>query len=532
MQKKSISLFKLAEDGSFSEDELEKMKALLEAGADPNYKQNTYPFETVLYRVLSGWDEEEVFEAVKVLHQYGVDFNLMSDIFYPIDLAVRNKDKELVRFMLENGASLGLDQALKSAIECNDIEMTRLLLSYPIDLTVFEAQGASYLSFCCETYRLRDRHKHYEVQPGIELAKTLILQGASPNGVNNDASPLLEAIRHDFCELVDLLLENGAETPPSHDLVRYTFTEDMLEYLITKGLLKSLNDVEPIKNQTPLVFYSSLGNRDLVKHMLKNHEVDIYHTDASGLTAFHYALFSENAKYIEELLKFYDIKKCHKISSVFEGIDNKNLITKLKELIGEHMEEPSKPAILANHRPDDVYKELEQRAQKLEEQLRFKCFFFDGYFPEFINFYNEDIVNLIYDQLLKNLSIWAKNVKGPLQALYFEYGGRTIDPYESGGLFWGYSNCNENLKLSTPVLQESGALDLSVFFDNIDELLKTYPNQYQEICEYFELLAFMIVHIAFQHLASTSEFKTLEIQYPFYLIGSEHEEDPILIFKI
>jgi ankyrin repeat protein len=328
----TAELFELVDQHQYTVADLEKIKSLLSKDADPNYRQKDYPNETILYRVISSHDEKKQLEIVKLLLDYGVDFNLISDIFYPIDQAVSNDNIVLVQFMLENGASHGLDEALKSAIERNYIDMVKLLLSRNVAYNEFKPYSKSYLTFCCEAYRLRDRSQQYEIQPGIVVAKLLLDQGADPNGINNDSSPLLEAVRHDFYELVNVLLDNGILVQPEICVSHYVNTPEMFQFLVDNEVIKDANEINLITEQTPLIYHTIQLNIGLVKYLIANGG-NLYHKDIHNRTAFHYALWSEDSQFIDYLLDYYDVKKCHKISSVFDGTDHKKTIDKLKTIL-------------------------------------------------------------------------------------------------------------------------------------------------------------------------------------------------------
>ncbi|PXY46994.1 ankyrin repeat domain-containing protein [Flavobacterium hydrophilum] len=328
----TLELFELADQGKYDTNDLEKIKILLSEGADPNFCQKDYPNETVLYRVVSSWEDKNRLEVVKMLLTFGVDFNQKSDIFYPIEKAVFNNDFALVQFMLENGADQGLDYSLKSAIEKNNIDLVTLLLKYNINLNEFEPYAKSYLIFSCEAYRIRDKSTLYETQPEIAIAKLLIHHGIDVNGLNHEESPILEAIRHNFYDLVELLLENGAVLSTEVRASIWVNTPEMFQFLVEKGIIKDLNEIIFPREQTPLMHHIIQSNFDIAKYLIENN-ANLYHTDKHKKTAFHYAVYTENSAFIDYLLDYFDVKKCHEISSVLDGTDNKNIINKLKAIL-------------------------------------------------------------------------------------------------------------------------------------------------------------------------------------------------------
>jgi ankyrin repeat protein len=187
------------------------------------------------------------------------------------------------------------------------------------------------LTFCCEAYRIRDRNIQYETQPGVAIAQLLINHGSNPNGIDNDATPILEAIRHDFYDLIDLLLDNGAIIKPETSAIIAANTVEMLVYLVEKGIVKNFNAILS-EDKIPILHHTIQSNNDLVKYLIEQ-GADLYAKDKGNKTAFHHALFSDDLEFIDYLLNYYDVKKCHEMSSVFEAVDNKKTIKKLKEIL-------------------------------------------------------------------------------------------------------------------------------------------------------------------------------------------------------
>nr|WP_315239704.1 ankyrin repeat domain-containing protein [uncultured Flavobacterium sp.] len=328
----TTELFELVDKRKYTNADFEKIKSLLSEGADPNFRQKEYPNETVLHRIISSWENKNRLEIVKLLFEFGVNFNLTSDIFYPIDKAVIEGDIDLVQFMLENGVNQGLDYALKSAIERDNIDLATLLISFGINVNVAVPYAKSYLIFCCEAYRIRDRNTKYQTQPGIKMAQLLVNQGIDVNGIANDSTPILEAIAHNFYELIDLLVDYGAVIRDEINVPLWVNTVQMFQFLVNKGIIKNLNKIMLPTEQTPLIYHSAQSNFEIVKYLIQN-GANLYHADKHKKTAFHYALYTENLAFIDYLLDHYDVKKCHEISSVFNEIDDKKTINKLKTIL-------------------------------------------------------------------------------------------------------------------------------------------------------------------------------------------------------
>ncbi|NHN26642.1 hypothetical protein FIA58_013230 [Flavobacterium jejuense] len=206
----SIELFELLDKYKYTADLVKKAVEVLKKGADSTYKQDNYPFETSLYKCLSSDESLYKFDMVKILIQNGADVNLAADIFSPLSQAVMKNDIEIIELLLENGAD-DLGNSLRCAIERDNIEVVQLLINNGANVNHFEEYNCSFLEFCNEPFRCKKDYD-YEKAPGLAIAELLISCGANPDGIKNAASsPLSEAIRHGFIDLVNLLLENGAK---------------------------------------------------------------------------------------------------------------------------------------------------------------------------------------------------------------------------------------------------------------------------------------------------------------------------------
>ncbi len=98
-------------------------------------------------------------------------------------------------------------------------------------------------------------------------------------------------------------------------------------------------------------------------------------------------------------------------------------------------------------------------------------------------------------------------------------------------MFWGYADCNDSLAFKNELFDSSGDISLNMFFEGIDELLEEYDDYYSEIKAICTHTAFLILNLAFGKLVNSEEFSSLDIKTPFYVLGAEHDEDPVLIYK-
>ncbi len=97
----SIELFNLLDTYKYTLDLVEKAVELLEKGADVNYKQIEYPYETSLYRCLSSGRSEYKLNMVELLIANGADVNLVADIFSPLSQAVMKSDVDIIQLLLK-----------------------------------------------------------------------------------------------------------------------------------------------------------------------------------------------------------------------------------------------------------------------------------------------------------------------------------------------------------------------------------------------------------------------------------------------
>ncbi|WP_445456715.1 ankyrin repeat domain-containing protein [Flavobacterium sp. HNIBRBA15423] len=326
---RSIELFELLDGYKYTFDLVEKAVELLENGADANYKQVDYPFETSLYRCLSSGASEHKFNMVKTLIQNGADVNLKADIFSPLSQSVVKNDIEIIQFLLENGAD-DFGHSLRSAIEQDNIEVVQLLINYGATVNHFENYNCSFLEFCNEPFRCKKRDYDYEKEPGLAIAELLISCGANPDGIKNaSSSPLSEAIRHGFIDLVNLLLQNGATF--GDELIFFANTIEITNFLLEKKVIAN-KFCKNSRGENVLIYNAIQANHELVQHWI-DFGIELYETDQHGFTAFHYLIMEEKMVVFERFLPYFNIKKCDEIRSILDLIDDKKMKLQIKELL-------------------------------------------------------------------------------------------------------------------------------------------------------------------------------------------------------
>lgn len=325
----SIELFNLLDKYKYTFDLIEKVVELLEKGADVNYKQVDYPYETSLYRCLSSGESEYKLNMVEILIQNGADVNLVADIFSPLSQAVMKNDIEIIQLLLKNGAN-DFGHSLRCAIEQDKIEIVQLLINYGAKCNYFEEYNCSFLEFCNEPFRLKKKDCHYEKTPGLAIAELLISCGANPNGIGEgSSSPISKAISHNFIELVNLLLQSGSEF--TDQLIFCCNTVETTKFLLEKEMFIN-KFCKNLRGENVLIYNAMQSNYELVQYWIDS-GIELYDFDKDGFTAFHYLIMEEKIDVFERFLPYFDIKKCNAIEPILDLIDHKKMKLRIKELL-------------------------------------------------------------------------------------------------------------------------------------------------------------------------------------------------------
>lgn len=518
MSNPTETLFNLLKKRGYTDLVFTEVERLIDAGADVNYRQEKYPFETTLCRALDDWDEHNVLRMVKLLVAHGADVNLDADRFYPIWFAIQKRFLSVVDHLLISGVNEDLDGALRQAIETNNFAIVSRLLTQGVNCELHQGTNESFLIYCNEAYRCREKP---EELAGLEIAKLLLDSGADPNGIDNDGHPIGEAVRYGFLELASLLIERGGIVTSNH--IFSTYYRSCLELLIQHGA--DINHKNH-HGQNKLMDAVTQDELELIPTLIAL-GIDIYATDSKGLTALHQAVSYGNAKKLKPLLPYYDLEKCNQIYPL-ESLSQENNIRSLLglSLIESDIELPDN--LLEFCQSDPVFIQLKNKTERLYELMTEKNCMIDGYLMPWDVFLSREII----EALLKNIVTSASQWKGHnIQAIHLEYAGSVTDPFDSCALASGYAECDDSLKARKLLFADTGSIDFQLFFESIDELVESFPKLYSEIHEYLSLVSFIYFHIAMSHYIYTTEFQELTFAETFFMFGNEHDYDPILIFK-
>ncbi|CAK3986241.1 Palmitoyltransferase AKR1 [Lecanosticta acicola] len=152
------------------------------------------------------------YDAAELLLSHGAELNPDSQqcACSPLHQAIRNNDFELVRFFLERGADVDIDNSYKTtpimyASKYSSPELVSLLLEYAPDLNKLSFINAAAI--------------HWSVWPGnAKVTELLLMAGANPNHPMADgSSPLSCAILTGSVSMVKCLLRFGADPLQRND---------------------------------------------------------------------------------------------------------------------------------------------------------------------------------------------------------------------------------------------------------------------------------------------------------------------------
>jgi len=297
------------------------VESILSEGADVNYynpKDWTSKPAVVLAQNIS--NDVNRRNMMTLLFNWGADINRRFQYGYLIEEAASDGDIEGVNFLITNGAIDGYEDALCNAIEKDHINIVKLLVEKGANINTPPA-----LKSCSETYRCKYKKDSNNPIPGLSIAEFLISKGAD---VNNP-EPFYSSIQNNFKEFVELLFKKGSILLKTEKNVFSQAQSAEMIHLLAKLGFNPLELNGP-KQSTYLMDSIFWGDKPLFEAFLK-YNIDLYATDTEGETAFHYGLRNEQKKIIEHLLSIYNLKKVHKIKSVFGIAENPAIQELLKE---------------------------------------------------------------------------------------------------------------------------------------------------------------------------------------------------------
>jgi ankyrin repeat protein len=211
----------------------EIIRALIQAGANPNQQDD------IEYTALALAVENSHLRAVRVLVAAGADVNIAATYGNtPLILACEKGSFEMAEFLLDRGANIATtnrdrETALMKAAATGSLPLVRLCIDRGADVNTVSkgrntalaiAAGASHnvrvdkndRSSGSSIREYRDDGSCWEWQPlpadrVIEVVRALLQAGADPNLPNGETTAAIEATRNDRLQLLQILLDGGAQ---------------------------------------------------------------------------------------------------------------------------------------------------------------------------------------------------------------------------------------------------------------------------------------------------------------------------------
>lgn len=176
-------------------DSLEAAKILLDAGGIPIYKNKITELHQDGLAIAS---ERNNLEMAKLLLQYDFEYDFEDAILK----AANYGGNDVLRYLINTvGSEISDDfynSAYISAAKNGNIKGVEIFLDYGVNVDVNNGSAL--------TNSIRENNK--------DMVQYLLLKGADPNGYNDDASPLTKAVYYANIDIVNTLLEYGAEITP------------------------------------------------------------------------------------------------------------------------------------------------------------------------------------------------------------------------------------------------------------------------------------------------------------------------------
>ncbi|WP_342263506.1 ankyrin repeat domain-containing protein [Spiroplasma endosymbiont of Clivina fossor] len=221
------------------------------------------------------------FELAKLLIKLNPDKKIInsSDINNntPLLLAINKDAIDFIKFLLENGADVNLQEkkvsmSIINAINNNNWEIINILFDHGHNVNFQDPL-------------VNNTYLHIAARNGqLELVKLLLERGANPNiQEKKGLTPLYFAAESDKTEVVQELLTNKNS-----------------KNTIDINLSNNLGD-------TPLQIASFKGHHKVVELLLKNHKIDVNKKDYYGDNALIVAARNGKTNVVKELLKHSDI---------------------------------------------------------------------------------------------------------------------------------------------------------------------------------------------------------------------------------
>jgi len=257
------------------QDNLHLVKILIENGADINNEGISVSYSDIYNKEN---DSDEYRE--KTIDTLGT----------PLNLASAYGHWNIAEYLMEKGAqfsSADCNNFLHDAARLGNSEFFHFFIGKGADINSLNLYGESMLHSAC-------------IGGNIDIANFLISQGQDVNSKHELGTPLHNATRYGYIEIVRMLIEQGANfyeddfygNTPLHK----TSNENMVQFFIDKGM-----DVNKKNNngKTPLHFACVSSKLNIVNKLIKNN-ADVNVKDNEGNTPL-----NEMFKYTDYKIKVF-----------------------------------------------------------------------------------------------------------------------------------------------------------------------------------------------------------------------------------
>ena len=265
---------------SISYCNISNVQKLLKKGADVNCV--IYQDETAL-NYLCGINRENSYEIADLLIKNGANTNsytLETDTY---------EEKKFLFTKIEKKYCI---------CNCVSVGKIELLIKNGAEIDVDCGNGITPLMYYIEKayYEKSDYNNSYYNEL-INIIKILLENGADVNHkLENGVTPLIIALQYQNREVVDLLLQYGAEI--HEDYVHLKLNP------FRNTIFEDFGD-EADYNFSELTSVCNAGYVDLLRKYMENHKVDLFSHSGDGYDYFFCAVQSDNPEMIEFLLPYY-----------------------------------------------------------------------------------------------------------------------------------------------------------------------------------------------------------------------------------